>query len=346
MKIVRYIILGLLLISFGSCQEEENTVIDENTQGFLKTSPMAGLLSRTSQNPTAIDNVLDKSSMISIKLPVTVTVNSNTIVVSSRADYQLVQDAIDEDDDDDDIVYFNYPITIQYQNYATELINSYSQLQAAIAACGDDDNFDEIDCVSLVYPLNINLYDANNQIANTVTITSNTNLFNFLANLNSATYVALSYPISVVNSDWQTVVMNSNTELMAFLEDSIDDCDDNSGGGGSGGTSLETVITSGTWFVSYYFEEDDDETDDFEGYVFTFNTGGTLTAVLNAVPTNGHWSVIPDSGQDKLDLSFYGTSLEELEDDWRIIEFSETQIRLKDVSGGNGDTDYLTFTKN
>jgi len=36
----------------------------------------------------------------------------------------------------------------------------------------------------------------------------------------------------------------------------------------------------------------------------------------------------------------------ELSDDWEIIEKSTTVIKLKDVSGGNGGIDYLTFTKN
>ena len=38
--------------------------------------------------------------------------------------------------------------------------------------------------------------------------------------------------------------------------------------------------------------------------------------------------------------------LDELEDDWEVVEFTATQIRLKDVSGGDGSTDYLYFTKN
>ena len=33
-------------------------------------------------------------------------------------------------------------------------------------------------------------------------------------------------------------------------------------------------------------------------------------------------------------------------DDYKIIEYSATVIKLKHVSGGNGGTDYLTFTKN
>ena len=41
-----------------------------------------------------------------------------------------------------------------------------------------------------------------------------------------------------------------------------------------------------------------------------------------------------------------GWILDELEDDWEVIEYSSTQIRLKDVSGGNGGTDYLYLSKN
>ena len=83
----------------------------------------------------------------------------------------------------------------------------------------------------------------------------------------------------------------------------------------------------------------------FSGYVFTFNNNGTSTAVRNSITTAGTWSTYTDSGENKLDLNFDGLALDEIEDDWRIIEFSATQIRLKDVSGGDGSVDYLTFTK-
>jgi hypothetical protein len=37
--------------------------------------------------------------------------------------------------------------------------------------------------------------------------------------------------------------------------------------------------------------------------------------------------------------------LDDLSDDWDIISYTDTEIKLIDVSGGNGGTDYLTLTK-
>lgn len=347
MKALRYIFFGFILFSFGSCQKEEETIIQDETESFVINSPIAGLLSRTSQNPTSIDNILDNSSCFSVQLPVTVIVNGQQILISDDADYQTVQDAIDEFSNDDDLVNFVYPITIRYQNFQTDVLQDANDLEDVLDDCGDDDGFDEIDCITLVYPFTINVYDSSNQLANTVTITSNSNLFNFLANLGNNVYAAINYPISAINSNGQTIVINSNNDLENFIEEAIDDCDDdNSGGGGSGNQTFAAVLTSGTWYISYFTEDDDNETTYFNGYNFTFNTNGTATAVKNGVATTGTWSTYIDSGDNKLELSFNGNALDEIEEDWRIIEFSATQIRLKHVSGGNGGTDYLTFTKN
>ncbi|MBP8156913.1 MAG: hypothetical protein KAX93_00905 [Flavobacterium sp.] len=348
MKAILKISALAILFSMGSCQKEEETIIQDTAESFERSAPIAGLLARTSQYPTSADNVLDNSSCFSVQLPVTVIVNGQQITVTEEADYQTVQDAIDAFSNDDDIVNFIYPITISFQNFQTQVLQDSNDLDDVLDDCGEDDGFDEIDCITILYPIVINIYDSNNQLANTVTITSNSNFFNFLNNLGSNVFVAINYPISAVNSNGQTIVINSNSELENFIEDSIDDCDDdNSGGGGSGNDDFTAVLTSGTWYISYFQEDDDNETSDFNGYTFTFNSNGTSTVLKNAVTTNGTWSTFVDSGQNKLDLIFDGVDLlDEIEDDWRIIEYSNTQIRLKDVSGGDGSIDYLTFTKN
>ncbi|WNM18962.1 hypothetical protein [Flavobacterium capsici] len=344
MKKYSTILISFMLISIIGCQKEEETIIQDDTQTFTSSSTLSGLLLRTSQFPTAFDNVLDNSSCFSVQLPVTVIVNNQQILVSNQSDYQLVQNAINQFSNDDDIVNFVYPITIVYQNFQTQVLQNSNDLDDVLDECDEDDGFDEIDCININYPIVINIYDSNNQIANTITITSNSMLFNFLSNTNSSTLLAVVFPISVTNSNGQNVVINNNSELENFIEDSISDCDDDSNGG-SNNTTLTEIFTSGTWYISYFFD-DVDETNYFNGYNFTFNSNGTSLAVKNSNNINGTWNIYNDSGTEKIVLSFDGSLLDEIEDDWRIIEYTPTLVKLKHVSGGNGGTDYLTFTKN
>lgn len=342
MKVLRYIIFGFIFLSFGSCQKEEKTIIREDTQSFVKNSPLAGLLSRMSQNPTSADNIIDNSSLVAVQLPVTVVVNGNTITVTTSSDYQLIQNAIDAHSNDDDIVHCVFPMVIEYQNYSSQVVNSYAELHEAIEACGEDDYFDEIDCATLVYPITVNIYDSNNQVANSVAITTNLTMFNFLANLNSSTYVAISYPISAVNSTSQTIVLNSNSELMDFIEDAIDDC--NYSGGGGGQPVLSQLLASGSWFIFYCYYEGHNETNYYQGYKFTFNSNGSIIAQKNSTTINGHWDIHDEGGYQRLDLNFDGPDLDDIETNWRVIEYNDNTIKLKEESG-NG-SDYLTFTKN
>lgn len=343
MKLKYVLNLSLIGLFLMSCQTEENEVIQDPNQNLTNVSPLTTLMTRVTQNPTSGDNIMDNSSCFSVVLPATVIVNGQNIVVSTQADYQTVQDAIDAFSNDDDIVNFIYPITIQFQNFSTQVLQDSDDLDDVIDDCGEDDGFDEIDCISFNFPIVINVYNANNQLANTITINNNTDLYNFLENLEDNEYVAIQYPISLIDSNGVNVTITSNDQLEDVIEDSIDDCDDSPSGGGS--TTLSSIIVDGTWYVSYFFD-DTDETSDYAGYNFTFNVSGTATAVKNTTTINGSWSNYIDSGDEKLEFSFDGSVLDELEDDWEVTEYSATQIRLKDVSGGGSGTDYLYLTKN
>lgn len=343
MKLKYVLNLSLIGLFLMSCQTEENEVIQDPNQNLTNVSPLTTLMTRVTQNPTSGDNIMDNSSCFSVVLPTTVIVNGQNIVVSTQADYQTVQDAIDAFSNDDDIVNFIYPITIQFQNFSTQVLQDSDDLDDVIDDCGEDDGFDEIDCISFNFPIVINVYNANNQLANTITINNNTDLYNFLENLEDNEYVAIQYPISLIDSNGVNVTITSNDQLEDVIEDSIDDCDDSPSGGGS--TTLSSIIVDGTWYVSYFFD-DTDETSDYAGYNFTFNVSGTATAVKNTTTINGSWSNYIDSGDEKLEFSFDGSVLDELEDDWEVTEYSATQIRLKDVSGGGSGTDYLYLTKN
>ncbi len=121
------------------------------------------------------------------------------------------------------------------------------------------------------------------------------------------------------------------------------DCDDVGGGPDDG--DLVAALTTGDWYITYFFD-DEDETSDFADYVFNFSTDGTGTADNGTQVTNGIWDTSAGDETDlELNLNFgNGTPLDELADDWDVLEVTQDIIRLKDVSG-DGSEDFLTFER-
>jgi hypothetical protein len=120
--------------------------------------------------------------------------------------------------------------------------------------------------------------------------------------------------------------------------------------------NIQDAIQQGTWVVSSYIDNGSDETMDFTSFRFTFAQDGSLQVMdLLSSSTNqfmGQWSITDsnsnDDSMDDLDFNIalnVGNKLDDLTDDWDIVNQSETEIKLMDVSGGNGGTDYVTFTK-
>lgn len=112
-------------------------------------------------------------------------------------------------------------------------------------------------------------------------------------------------------------------------------------------SSTAQIVSSGTWRVSLFTDSGNDETTDFAGFSFAFNNNGSITAVRNAVTTNGTWSVNTSSNKFNIDLgpkTDLNKPLGELTDDWKIISATETEVKLTDDNTISNE--FLTFTKN
>jgi hypothetical protein len=111
--------------------------------------------------------------------------------------------------------------------------------------------------------------------------------------------------------------------------------------------AVNNTLSSGTWRITYYWDSDHEETSSFSGYSFTFGSGNVVTASKSGTNITGTWTTASDDSKTKLVLAFASpASFAELTDDWHVFERTDTKIRLQDVSGGSGNTDYLTFEKN
>ncbi len=114
--------------------------------------------------------------------------------------------------------------------------------------------------------------------------------------------------------------------LIASCENSLTDDDSSS-------QDISVIISeeNALWRISYFWDKDKDETNDFQGYTFTFESDGKLEAKKGDQLQAGTWRVIQDDGRQKFVIDLGQLSpLEELTDDWLILEKSSTVIKLKD----------------
>ena len=104
-------------------------------------------------------------------------------------------------------------------------------------------------------------------------------------------------------------------------------------------------LTGDGWVVSWFWDKDKEETSDFNGYVFFFRESGAFEALRNGTTTTGSWAIRSSSnGSQRLDIDIASASpLDELIDDWIILEKTNSTIKLRDDNTEH--LEELHFTK-
>ena len=322
-----------------SCQSEMDEQ-DYNTQGTVtNVSPLISNLQRVAMVKTVHDNVIDGSTYCTIKLPYTVVVNNERIAVNTTADYQKVVDNINANSNDNDIVKIDFPVTMIYYNYYEKNIPDEADFNSLIDYWNRyPDLLSKINGLNIIYPITINIYNSSNQVGSSVSIISDEAFFNFIKNLNDSQYISLNYPISIVNYNNQTSSITSNLDFENAIKYAIDYCPENNI------VSLDFVetITKGSWGIPYFFD-DSEKTASFSGYSFVFKSDQSVVATNGAISETGQWESKVQNGVRELKIDFNTELLSKLNNNWKLFEFNNSQIRLRDVSN---TTNYLYFEKN
>ncbi len=327
-----------MMIGISSCEKEEDDVVLNTANSFTKSAPVVPLILRVAQNETACDNVLDNTSAFSVQLPVHLTINNQYVSVASAAGYSTVQNIKNQYTTDDDVVHFAFPIIITYRNYQQVVVANQQQFDVIFAQCSTDSGLTEITCIDFNYPFTISMYNSENQVSSTVVIQNNAQLYNFIYNLQNGQIVGIVFPLQLTKSNGQSINVNTNPELEQAIESVINNCNTVTP------LVLSDVLTSGTWHISYCNYNNVDETSNYVGYDFTFLSNGSSKATKNGITTYGYWDIHNENNYQRLDLDFDTGQLHNIENQWKVQEYTASLIRLKYEYSGSYY--YLNFIKN
>ncbi|MDA3911722.1 MAG: hypothetical protein PF448_10235 [Bacteroidales bacterium] len=124
-----------------------------------------------------------------------------------------------------------------------------------------------------------------------------------------------------------------------------DDSSDDSQNSSSSPSSSSETIQSSSWEITNYEDDNENKTYHFSEYRFDFSDNGEASATNGESTISGTWSFSNDSeGNLELNLDFgLQEPWDDLEDDWDVLSISDSKIDLKDISGGDGSIDLLTF---
>ena len=337
-KQLHYLAIASLLLLF-SCQSEVEEQVYNTQATITKSSPLTTYLQRVAMVKTVEDNLIDKSSYCTIKLPYKVTVNNAIISINTTADYQKVLDNINAFTNDNDIVRITFPVTMIYYNYVEKVINSQPEFESLLSYWANEpDLLSKINCLNINYPISINIYNSANQVASSVQITNDSSFFNFINNLKESQFISLNYPISITDNNKVTTIVN-NSQLENAIKYVIDNCKENF----NPALDFTNVLTQGSWRISYFYD-DFGKTPLYDGFVFVFKNDQYVTATRLGVSVSGQWETKINNGVREFRIKFAPDLLHQLDEDWKVFEFNKFQLRFR-KEGSGSDNHYLYFEK-
>ena len=340
---MKTLLRNLLLLLFAStflltsCRKEESELIQAPEEEVLQpNSQVASLMQRVALIDGSIDNIIDSANCFVINLPVTVIVNGVEVEVNTPADYQLIEDIIDESDDDVDTVEIVFPITVTLADFTVVPINSVEELIALALTCpGSGDSDDDIECLDFQYPITATVFNVVTEELETVIIESDAQLYAFLEGIEDDEVINIEFPIFVILADGSTVEINSLIELETVIEAAEDSCDedddydydDDDCEECSVDDLSDLLVGCSPWFVDKLERDDNDLEDDYVGYDFTFTEGGDIVVEFGSDTATGTWT--SDGSGDDITVVINIPALPDFNANWNLHEIETTTGETK-----------------
>lgn len=296
-KYPRYVILLAAVILFASCQDEEpfHEAVDPELT-LSARSVVVETMKRTTSNDGSYDNIVDGASCMAIQFPYRVTVNGLELQIETMEDLQKIEDILDASDEGENSMQIMYPITVTMSDYTEIVVNSEAVLKRYGEKCVEGGDDVDIECIDVIYPVNLFTYNPNLQQTGNVTVKHDKELRRFLAGLKDADLISFDFPLTFEIFDGAEVTVNSNNELANAMERAIDICyeDDNNDYNDDDFTkaSLDSLLPTCPWLVKKLKRKNLDSSEQYQEYLLTFMEDGKVTSDDGVGPVSeGNWSV-------------------------------------------------------
>lgn len=325
------ILFSLLAIClyFTACQVENDQVsIPTQEATLVANTTLPRLMERMTLLDGSSDNFIDNANCFLVNLPVTVTVSGTTVVVNSTNDYSAIIELLNQSNDDALII--TYPITIILSNYVEVVIENQAQLLAQIANCAGPNQPDmDIECIDFQYPFSIALYDTNFEVIETLHITQDEQLYDFLVTLSDGTIASINYPINLIQANGTLISVNSNEALQTAIIAAENTCDEDDDNNYNDADCTQAQVTENLIDCFWRIINLDGNTQLI--YEFYFNTDGSFT--FSTEPTSstiyqGNWQVTTSQGNLVLNITNVSSNITSFNGSWIIDECSDDELLL------------------
>jgi hypothetical protein len=332
--ISQWCLLVMMILCVG-CQSELIEVEEPPMEEVLKMggNTLATVLHML-QMDGSYDNILDRSSCTSVQLPVTVLVNGEELIIETKSDLVKINQLFELSEEDEDTLDLVLPFILIFPDYTNTLLTSSNDFVAITSDClnGEDE---DIECIDFIYPIELNVYNTNTQLASVLTFNDDESLFLHLERLDDERITAFKFPVELEQDDLRIQIFN-NDELVSIIENADGTCDEEDEVETIEEKQINELLISGAWEITL-FEDGEDKTDNFSGYTFLFKLDDILIAEINEIQTEGSWEFDAEESEDVLDLEF-DTEEEPLSllnaSEWKMISSSDTTLSL---IGGEDD---------
>lgn len=332
MKFLKTTLLFLSVLLFlSSCRTEEIQIINPPIENALvANSTVAKLMKNAVLKDGSHDNIIDKASCITVKLPVTVTVNSKEITINDEDGYEEIEAIFDLFDNDVDSIVISYPIEVILSDYTEKTVNSDEELQDLAKDCkGDNEGDDDIECLDFSYPLTAAVYNSKLELILTITIKDDKEMYKLIEDLGDYSAVTIEFPIKVILNGETYVYINNMQELEENLEAAKNSCDEDDDNDYNDDDCEDCTIDKlkeafancNEWIVDKLYLNETYFTDEYKNFVFTFNQDGKIKVNNDGTYSEGTWTA---SGEgEKIQVVVTIPDYEDFNGTWNLHEIKE-----------------------